>query len=203
MSAPAAKALSLPVTTMQPMLSSPSKASSAEASSRISSGESALSACGRLRVTTPTLPRVSTMMFWYAMSDPSAIGFYNPLESARADTDKKRKTPVKFDTILLDIAEGVATVTLNRPERLNAFTGEMHGELREALARIKADAGVRALLITGAGRGFCAGQDLSERMMSPATAPVDVGDSLGKNYNPLLKTLRALPMPVVCAVNGV
>jgi 2-(1,2-epoxy-1,2-dihydrophenyl)acetyl-CoA isomerase len=110
---------------------------------------------------------------------------------------------VKLTTILLDIAEGVATVTLNRPERLNAFTGEMHRELREALARIKADASVRALLITGAGRGFCAGQDLSERMMSPATARVDVGDSLEKNYNPLLKTLRALPMPVVCAVNGV
>ena len=110
---------------------------------------------------------------------------------------------MKLNTILWDIAEGVATVTLNRPERLNAFTGEMHAELREALARIKADTGARALLITGAGRGFCAGQDLSERMMSPATARVDVGDSLGKNYNPLLKTLRALPIPVVCAVNGV
>ena len=110
---------------------------------------------------------------------------------------------MKLNNILLNIAEGVATVTLNRPERLNAFTGEMHAELREALARIKTDASVRALLITGAGRGFCAGQDLSERMMSPATARADVGDSLEKNYNPLLKTLRALPMPVICAVNGV
>ncbi len=110
---------------------------------------------------------------------------------------------MKLNTILLEIAEGVATVTLNRPERLNAFTGAMHGELREALAGIRADASVRALLVTGAGRGFCAGQDLSERMMSPATARVDAGDSLEKNYNPLLKTLRALPMPVVCAVNGV
>jgi 2-(1,2-epoxy-1,2-dihydrophenyl)acetyl-CoA isomerase len=110
---------------------------------------------------------------------------------------------VKLNTILLDIAEGVATVTLNRPERLNAFTGEMHAELREALARIEADASVRALLITGTGRGFCAGQDLAERMMSPAAAKVDAGESLDKNYNPLLKRLRALPMPVVCAVNGV
>jgi 2-(1,2-epoxy-1,2-dihydrophenyl)acetyl-CoA isomerase len=110
---------------------------------------------------------------------------------------------VKLNTILLDIAEGVATVTLNRPERLNAFTGEMHTELREAMARIKAEASVRAVLITGAGRGFCAGQDLTERMMSPATARVDAGDSLEKNYNPLLKSLRALPIPVVCAVNGV
>ena len=110
---------------------------------------------------------------------------------------------MKLNSILLNIAEGVATVTLNRPERLNAFTGEMHAELREALGRIEGDRSVRAMLITGAGRGFCAGQDLSERMMSPATARTDVRDSLGKNYNPLLKALRALPMPVICAVNGV
>ena len=110
---------------------------------------------------------------------------------------------MKFNTILLDIAEGVATVTLNRPERLNAFTAEMHGELRDALARIKSDASVRALLITGAGRGFCAGQDLAERTISPTSGSIDVGDSLEKNYNPLLKALRAFPVPVVCAVNGV
>jgi len=103
---------------------------------------------------------------------------------------------VKFNSILLNIADGVATVTLNRPERLNAFTGEMHAELREALARTKADPGVRALLITGAGRGFCAGQDLSERMMSPATARADVGHSFAENYYPLLETLRTLPLPV-------
>ncbi len=110
---------------------------------------------------------------------------------------------MSFTSILLDISEGVATLTLNRPDKLNAFTSQMHEELRDAMKRIKADGSVRALLITGAGRGFCAGQDLSERMMDPGAAKADVGDSLDKNYNPFLKGLRALPMPVVCAVNGV
>ena len=110
---------------------------------------------------------------------------------------------MQFNAILLDISEGVATITLNRPDRLNAFTAPMHDELREAMKQVKADANVRALLITGAGRGFCAGQDLSERMMDPGSTQVDVGDSLEKNYNPFLKGLHALPIPVICAVNGV
>jgi len=115
----------------------------------------------------------------------------------------KRKTPVKFNAILLDIAEGIATITLNRPDRLNSFTGEMHAELKQAMQIIQADHSVRVLVITGAGRGFCAGQDLSERMMGDGQEAPDVGSSLDKNYNPLLKQLRALPYPVICAVNGV
>lgn len=110
---------------------------------------------------------------------------------------------MKFNTILFDISEGVATLTLNRPDKLNAFTGEMHAEIREAMAKVTSTPEVRVLLLTGAGRGFCAGQDLSERMMAPGQAQADVGDSLEKNYNPLLKQLRALPIPVICAVNGI
>ena len=110
---------------------------------------------------------------------------------------------MNFNAILLDISEGVATITLNRPDKLNSFTADMHVELREAMKQVKSDASVRALMITGAGRGFCAGQDLSERMMDPGAAKVDVGDSLDKNYNPFLKGLHALPIPVICAVNGV
>jgi len=110
---------------------------------------------------------------------------------------------VKFNAILLDISEGVATITLNRPDKLNSFTGEMHADLKQAMQIIQADHGVRVLMITGAGRGFCAGQDLSERMMGAGEQPADVGSSLEKNYNPLLKQLRALPYPVICAVNGV
>jgi 2-(1,2-epoxy-1,2-dihydrophenyl)acetyl-CoA isomerase len=109
---------------------------------------------------------------------------------------------VKFNAILLDIASGVATITLNRPDKLNSFTGEMHADLKQAMQIIQADRSVRVLMITGAGRGFCAGQDLSERMMGNEQS-TDVGSSLEKNYNPLLKQLRALPYPVVCAVNGV
>jgi 2-(1,2-epoxy-1,2-dihydrophenyl)acetyl-CoA isomerase len=108
-----------------------------------------------------------------------------------------------FETILFDNANGIARVTLNRPDRLNSFTSQMHEELRAALETVKADAGVRVLLLTGAGRGFCAGQDLSDRAMAPGGAPVDLGASLESNYLPLVRTLRALPLPVVCAVNGV
>jgi 2-(1,2-epoxy-1,2-dihydrophenyl)acetyl-CoA isomerase len=110
---------------------------------------------------------------------------------------------VKFNAILLDIGEGVAMITLNRPDKLNAFTAEMHAELKQAMHIIQADRSVRVLLITGAGRGFCAGQDLSERMMDDDKERVEVGSSLEKNYNPLLRQLRALPYPVICAVNGV
>lgn len=109
---------------------------------------------------------------------------------------------MKFNAILLDIASGVARITLNRPDKLNSFTGEMHAELKQAMQAILADSSVRVLMITGAGRGFCAGQDLSERMMGDKET-ADVASALEKNYNPLLKQLRALPYPVVCAVNGV
>ena len=108
-----------------------------------------------------------------------------------------------FETILFDIADNVATLTLNRPDKLNAFTAGMHVELREAMNRIRATQGVRVLLITGAGRGFCAGQDLSERAMAKGQAPVDLGSTLEANYNPLIRGLRELPFPVICAVNGV
>ncbi|MBY6261851.1 2-(1,2-epoxy-1,2-dihydrophenyl)acetyl-CoA isomerase [Azospirillum sp. 412522] len=106
-------------------------------------------------------------------------------------------------TILLDIADGVATITLNRPDRLNSFTAAMHEELREAIAEVRDDKSVRCLLLTGAGRGFCAGQDLSDRAVAPGGQGPDLGVSIETNYNPLIRGLRGLPMPVVCAVNGV
>jgi len=93
------------------------------------------------------------------------------------------------------------TLTLNRPDKLNAFVAEMHGLLREAMTRAENDASVRALLLTGAGRGFCAGQDLAERDMNDPN--LDLGGGLEANYNPFIRRLRALPKPVVCAVNGV
>jgi len=104
--------------------------------------------------------------------------------------------------ILLEATDGYAVVTLNRPEKLNSFNPEMHARLREALATIAARADVRALLLTGAGRAFCSGQDLSERRFAPDAPPPDLGASLDANFNPLVRALRALPMPVVCAVNG-
>ena len=108
-----------------------------------------------------------------------------------------------FETILFEIADSVASITLNRADKLNSFTGPMHAELREALQRVRSDARVRALLVTGSGRGFCAGQDLSEQVMSGGAGEHDVGATLEENYNPLVLGLRALPIPVLCAVNGV
>ena len=108
-----------------------------------------------------------------------------------------------FDTILFSLEDGVARLTLNRPDRLNSFTIQMHGEVAQALDEIEASAEVRVLLITGAGRGFCAGQDLSDRAVAPGGDAVDLGESVERYYNPLVRRLVALPFPVVCAVNGV
>jgi len=110
---------------------------------------------------------------------------------------------MSYESIVLDVADGIARITLNRPDRLNSFTASMHAELRDALAKVAADENARVLLLTGAGRGFCAGQDLSDRAVAPGGAPVDLGQSIEQNYRPLVLGLRNLAMPVVCAVNGV
>lgn len=108
-----------------------------------------------------------------------------------------------FETISLEISSGIARLTLNRPEKLNSFNAAMHAELRAALDEIRQDSLVRVLLLTGSGRGFCAGQDLADRAVAPGGAAVDLGESVEKNYGPLVRSLRFLPLPVICAVNGV
>jgi 2-(1,2-epoxy-1,2-dihydrophenyl)acetyl-CoA isomerase len=108
-----------------------------------------------------------------------------------------------YQHILFDISAGVATLTLNRPDRLNSFNAAMHLELRDALSRAGADEAVRALVLTGAGRGFCAGQDLNDRATTPGGAPPDLGASIETYYTPLVMSLRELPKPVIAAVNGV
>jgi 2-(1,2-epoxy-1,2-dihydrophenyl)acetyl-CoA isomerase len=108
-----------------------------------------------------------------------------------------------YESIRHSSAAGIARVMLNRPDRLNSFTAKMHEELRDALATVRADTSARVLLLTGAGRGFCAGQDLSDRAVAPGDAPVDLGASIEANYRPLVLALQSFPMPVVCAVNGV
>ena len=111
--------------------------------------------------------------------------------------------PVSEPSILLDLTGGVATITLNRPDKLNAFNEAMHAELAQALNRIEADGTVRAVLLTGAGRAFCAGQDLGDRVMGDGAAPPDLGDTLDRLYNPLVRRLHRLERPVIAAVNGV
>ncbi len=109
---------------------------------------------------------------------------------------------MSYQCILLSIQDGLARLTLNRPDKLNSFNSLMHAEVREALGRVQAE-GARVLVLTGAGRGFCAGQDLGDRAVSPIGEGTDLGESIEKNYAPLVLALRALPMPVIAAVNGV
>lgn len=110
---------------------------------------------------------------------------------------------MSFETIETSVENGVFTLTLNRPDSLNSFNQQMHAEVREAMQRVKDDRAVRCLLLTGEGRGFCAGQDLGDRAVSGGEAPPDLGESVEKNYSPLIRSIMNLPKPVVCAVNGV
>jgi len=107
------------------------------------------------------------------------------------------------ETVLAALADGVLTLTLNRPDKLNSFNEEMHLALRAGIQRAHDDAAVRAVLLTGAGRGFCAGQDLGDRDPRKGGPAPDLGQTLETFYNPTLRLIRALEKPVVCAVNGV
>ncbi len=102
------------------------------------------------------------------------------------------------DSLLVARRGGVMVLTLNRPDRLNAMTEPLNAGLRESLAEAEADPAIRAVLLHGAGRGFCAGQDLAE-----VTPDQDLGDTLEQRFNPLVRAIRASPLPVVCAVHGV
>jgi 2-(1,2-epoxy-1,2-dihydrophenyl)acetyl-CoA isomerase len=108
-----------------------------------------------------------------------------------------------YQTIILEKINGVAKLTLNRPDKLNSFNVQMHQELQGALDDIAMDGETRCLLLTGAGRGFCAGQDLGDRAVSADQAAPDLGKSVEQFYNPLIRRITTLKMPVVCALNGV
>jgi 2-(1,2-epoxy-1,2-dihydrophenyl)acetyl-CoA isomerase len=108
-----------------------------------------------------------------------------------------------MSSILTSLDAGVLSITLNRPDKLNSFNPEMHQLLKAALERARDEAAVRAVLLTGAGKGFCAGQDLSERNVTAGAAPIDLSVTIGSYYNPLVRRMRELPKPIVCAVNGV
>jgi 2-(1,2-epoxy-1,2-dihydrophenyl)acetyl-CoA isomerase len=110
---------------------------------------------------------------------------------------------ISSQAVLLDRFEnGVLTLTLNRPERLNALNGALIEALSDGIKRAGTDPECRAVLITGAGRGFCAGADLANRAFAPGDARPDLGEALEKGLNPIIRGIRNLPKPVVCAVNG-
>ncbi len=112
----------------------------------------------------------------------------------------KASSPPSFDTIRYEVAEAIATVTLDRPESLNALTVTLKQELLAAFRAIARDRTLRAVVLTGAGRAFCAGQDLKERLQ-PDAAPLAV--ELRERYNPIIRAMRALDQPIVGAINGV
>jgi len=103
-----------------------------------------------------------------------------------------------FETILYEEADAVATITFNRPKAFNAFTAEMKKEITQALKMAERDAEVRAIVLTGAGKAFCAGQDI--KSVEPST---NYGDLLREHYHPMVRALDAVSKPVIAAVNGV
>lgn len=108
-----------------------------------------------------------------------------------------------YNTLLFAIESCVAEITLNRPDKLNSFSLEMHEELRQVMRTIETDDNIRAVLLTGAGRGFCAGQDLNERQGELGQVTEHIRNNLNENFNPLIRRIRNLKKPVVAAVNGI
>ncbi len=123
------------------------------------------------------------------------MSIYSHLALARVD--------VAYDFLIAEAVGGVMKITLNRPEVLNSFNARMARELRGALDHSRADKTVRAVLLTGAGRAFCAGQDLSEVPASTGGEAFDLGATVRATYNPVIKAIRKLDLTVICAVNGV
>ena len=112
---------------------------------------------------------------------------------------------MNYQLIQFDVREGVARLTLNRPDKMNSFNADMHAEIRHALDSIQTNLAVRVLVLTGAGRGFCAGQDLAdaEVRFTPGETPPDLGDVVERHYKPLVMRLSQLRVPTIAAVNGI
>lgn len=110
---------------------------------------------------------------------------------------------MSFNTIEFIVDSGAAIITLNRPDKFNSFNTEMHNELKTVMKEIRNNSDIRSLLITGKGRAFSAGQDLNDRTVSADGEAPDLGDSVEQNYNPLIRSITSLDIPVICAVNGI
>lgn len=110
---------------------------------------------------------------------------------------------MNFENIRFEVEGGIARLTLNRPNKLNSFTGAMHSEMRVALDSVQDDKSIRVLVLTGAGRAFCAGQDLGDPDMAMGESAPDIGNVVEKNYKPLILRLQNLRVPTLAAVNGI
>jgi 2-(1,2-epoxy-1,2-dihydrophenyl)acetyl-CoA isomerase len=105
--------------------------------------------------------------------------------------------------VTLAISSGLALITLNRPDKLNSFTEAMHAEMLAIVKKVASDTSIRCALLTGAGRGFCAGQDLADPVMKTGPGAADMGDTIDRLYNRLIRAIKTIKAPIVCAVNGV
>ena len=110
---------------------------------------------------------------------------------------------MSYQNIRFEAQDGIARLTLNRPDKLNSFNGAMHAELRAALDGVQHDKSIRVLVITGAGRGFCAGQDLADPDMAMGPLQPDIGNVVEHHYKPLILALQNLRVPTVAQVNGI
>lgn len=110
---------------------------------------------------------------------------------------------MSYETIKYEVNEGIGTLTFNRPDVFNSLNEQMHSEIKDALKKVQKDKTLRVLVITGEGKAFCAGQDLNDRSVNDGDAKLDLGESIERKYNPLIKTIYNLEMPVICKVNGV
>jgi 2-(1,2-epoxy-1,2-dihydrophenyl)acetyl-CoA isomerase len=104
--------------------------------------------------------------------------------------------------VLLQTSGGVATITLNRPDKLNSFTRHLHRQLAQAFEAVQNDPAIRAVVLTGSGRAFCAGQDLADLSFDPA-APTDLGELINSTFNPLIRRMQSLPKPIIARVQGI
>jgi 2-(1,2-epoxy-1,2-dihydrophenyl)acetyl-CoA isomerase len=104
-----------------------------------------------------------------------------------------------YECLLYEVSNAIATITLNRPGLFNAFNDQQSYELQDALKQVSRDPQVRVVVLTGAGKAFCSGQDLKEA----AAAPRSLADSLHQRYNPIIRAMRALPKPIICRLHGV